>query len=231
MPTLDPFNEAIDRYRTQGRWTHGWAKGKLRGDPAYRAALDRLPTAGRLLDIGCGEGYLLALAATARPGLTLIGLDHDERRLDIARTALADLVRSGRAELSKADAAEVAFPEADAVALLDVLHYLPIQEQDHLIARAAGALRPGGLLLIRDAEPDRSPRSFVTKAAERLARLTGRHRGRGLFFRSLDDTAAACRAGGLTTELTDCDEGTPFRNRLLSARRPPAPAPDAAPIG
>ena len=74
--------------RYPGRWSQGWARGKIGGDPVYRAVLALLPEAGTLVDLGCGEGYLLALARELRPGLDLVGLDHDPRRLALARAAL-----------------------------------------------------------------------------------------------------------------------------------------------
>jgi len=209
------LREAAERYRPLGRWPHGWAKGKLLRDPAYAAALPMLPEEGMLLDVGCGEGYLIAAATAYRPALRAVGLDHDPRRLRTAQRAHAS---EERVEFRHGNAAAAALPPADVIALLDVLHYLPHDAQDALLRSCLGALREGGVLIVRDAEPGRRWRSGVTKFAERIARVCGRHRGAGLYFRSLDDAAALCAAGGLQTELASCAAGTPFSNRLLVAR-------------
>ncbi|MHC4908816.1 MAG: methyltransferase [Planctomycetota bacterium] len=193
-----------------------WARGKLRGDPAYRAVLERLPDAGLLLDVGCGEGYLLAAAHAARPALALHGIDHDRRRLDLARRALADVPAL---TLDDRDATQATLPPCDVIACLDVLHYLPFDRQDALLDALVDGLRPGGLLVIRDAEPGRGWRSAATIGAERLARVIGRHRGAVLAFRSLDEVGARCAEHGLAVEIGPCADGTPFSNRLVVARR------------
>jgi len=211
----DALRAAAERYRPLGRWPHGWARGKLLRDPAYAAALPLLPDQGVLLDVGCGEGYLIAAAIALHPALHAIGIDHDSRRLRVAQRAHAG---ERRAEFMHHDASRAALPRAEAIALLDVLHYLPDDAQDELLRSCCGALQVGGVLIIRDAEPGKRWRSGVTKLAERIARITGRHRGKGLYFRSLDHAAKTCTTAGLRTEISPCAAGTPFSNRLLIAR-------------
>ena len=211
------LSAAAERFRPLGRWAHGWAKGKLLRDPAYAAALQLLPQHGVLLDVGCGEGYLVAAAIAYRPALRAIGIDHDPRRLHVAERA-----HDGQSEVSfvQHDAPGAELPRADAIALLDVLHYLPYDAQDGLLRACCTALHVDGVLIVRDAEPGQRWRSGVTRLAERIARISGRHRGHGLFFRSLDHAAATCAASGMTTTITPCAAGTPFSNRLLIARAP-----------
>ena len=68
----DPFFDrlaraAADRYATTSITAWEFARGKLRGDPLYRDVLlgGWLPSGGTLLDIGCGQGLMLALLAEA----------------------------------------------------------------------------------------------------------------------------------------------------------------------
>jgi SAM-dependent methyltransferase len=68
-------------------------------EPFYRAAFDALGVADgtRLLDVGCGAGLALTLAA--RRGATVAGLDAAEELVAIARTRLPDAdIRVGELE-------------------------------------------------------------------------------------------------------------------------------------
>jgi SAM-dependent methyltransferase len=218
-----PVEQAAARYRPAGRVAHGFAKGKMSGDPAYATVLERLPEQGTLLDVGCGEGYLLALARAQRPGLALVGVDHDERRVALARQALA---REPRVELLVGDLRDHSLPPASMITCLDVLHYMPPAQQDAVLARLVACLAPGGLLLLRDGQADGGLRTAVLRLFETVAVAIGRHRGDGVFFRSAQALRSALEAQGLEVEVAPCRDGTPFANLLFEARKPTeAPAP------
>lgn len=205
---------AAARYARVGRVALGFARGKMRGDPVYAAVLPRLRDGITLLDVGCGEGYLLALALEELAGPTLIGVDHDAGRLEQARVALG-----GAATLVEGDLRSVDLPAADVITCLDVLHYQPAAEQDAILSRLAGALNPGGVLLVRDAAGDAGFRSAVTAWTERVAVAFGRHKGDGVFLRPREALAAAMEATGLRVEHVDCSEGTAFSNVLFAGSK------------
>jgi SAM-dependent methyltransferase len=60
--------QAAQRYRSCGITAWQFARGKLLGDPVYRAVLDGpwLKRGGTVIDLGCGQGLMLALIAEAR---------------------------------------------------------------------------------------------------------------------------------------------------------------------
>lgn len=207
---------AAERYSVAGRWALGFARGKLRHDPAYRTVGELLPPQGDLLDLGCGEGYLLAYASLLQPALRLTGVDHDARRLRIGEQAL-QAQRDIR--WVRGDLLDFELPASDVITCLDVLHYLPPADQDRLLARMAEALRPGGLLIIRDAHRDAGIRSLITWACEKLAVAAGRHKGRGVFFRHANELSGVLRSLGLQVQTQACQQGTPLANQLLVARR------------
>ena len=78
------------RYRPQGALVRRRVREKLLRDPVCRwlLASARLPAEGLLLDLGCGEGAVLALLACAQslgrpgdgkrgPGARLLGIEAD----------------------------------------------------------------------------------------------------------------------------------------------------------
>ncbi len=218
-----PIQRAADRYRAAGRFAHGFARGKLSGDPAYATVAEHLPSQGTLLDVGCGEGYLLSLARAVKPALELVGMDHDERRVALAQAALGG---EPRVELLVGDLRSLDLPPADMITCLDVLHYMPPHEQDAVLARLVAVLAPGGTLLVRDGESEAGLRSTLLRLSEQLAVAVGRHRGDGVFFRPAQALRQALEVLGLAVEVAPCRDGTPFANLLFVARKPTeAPSP------
>jgi SAM-dependent methyltransferase len=205
---------AVARYTPQGKFAEGFAKGKMKGDPAYAAVMARLSPGMRVLDVGCGEGYLLALAAENLQGLTLLGFDHDTRRLASAEQALG-----ADAKVWADDARTAEVPAVDAICVLDVLHYQTAAEQDAILARLVKSLAPGGCLLVRDGRSDGGIRSTLTTWSERIGLAVGRHKGDGVYFRPAAEMRAALEALGLTVEVDDCHNATPFANVLFVGRR------------
>src|SRR5437867_3272594 len=71
-PSDDPVfaslvRKASDRYVGTSITAWEFARGKLRGDPVYRQTLcgGVLPSGRTLVDLGCGQGLMLALLAEA----------------------------------------------------------------------------------------------------------------------------------------------------------------------
>lgn len=75
----------------------------------------------RVLEVGCGEGIVLAAMATRLPGTGFDGLELDETALEQART------RCPGARLVRGDACELPFEDRsfDLVVCLEVLEHLP----------------------------------------------------------------------------------------------------------
>jgi SAM-dependent methyltransferase len=218
----DAMKAACERYRPAGRLAYHFARGKLRGDPVYRALFEGgwLPGDGVLLDLGCGGGLLLALVAEARrrggPAPRLIGVETRPGAVAVARTALG-----GEAEILTGDVRTEALPPARAIALLDVLSMMPAADQDALLRVLVAALEPGGVLLVRDVDAGAGWRFRTVAVANRFKAWALRTRGVRFHFRTLDGWRAWLGAAGLAVESRPMGRGTPFANVLLIARKPP----------
>lgn len=225
------IEETAHRYLESGMFDWEVVRGKLRHDPVYLKLLQSgmLPSEGRLLDLGCGRGILLALLVTARerlaqglypegwaspPSLELYGIETRLGPAAVARKALGE-----GAAIEVADLRDAALLPARAALLLDVLHYLPAQAQEELIARAADALEPGGVLLLREADAAADWRFVATRIQERTCALARRHWRQRFHYRSAADWKRLLEAAGFTVEVQPMGMGTPYANVLLAARR------------
>ncbi|HEX9730724.1 MAG TPA: DUF2062 domain-containing protein [Thermoanaerobaculia bacterium] len=224
--------ETSRRYLRCGISHWEFVRGKLRYDPMFRALLrsQALPTAGRLVDVGCGRGIVLALLDTARelgashpapPGwrppsarLELVGIELEAKKAAVAAQALGDAAR-----VVVGDAAEVELPRARAFLLLDVLHYLPAPRQEALLRRVARALEPGGVVVLREADAGLGWRFGLTRAAERLCALARGHWRQRFHYRAAGDWTRLLEGAGLDVGTRPMWAGTPYANRLIEARR------------
>ena len=206
------------RYRSR---THrGFVAGKLRHDPVYAAlfADPELEAARSVVDLGCGRGILLALLAerARRSGdaLQLHGIESRTAHADVAREALG---ADGRIEAG--DVITSAIPPAEAICLIDVLHYLPETAQGPLLERIARALPPGGVLYVREIDRVAGLRGWLARSAEHMMSVLRGEPARAFAFRSASAWRRLLADAGLTVEERSMDEGTPFANVLLVGRR------------
>jgi SAM-dependent methyltransferase/uncharacterized protein (DUF2062 family) len=213
------FAEAVERTRARyenARPAHRYyVAGKLAFDPVFKL-LSELPRLGRVLDLGCGRGQLSLLLLELGHATHVTGLDSDVAKIEVARAA------GPEADFRVADVARAELPPADSILLIDVLHYLPVQEQDALLLAAARALRPGGLLLVRELDGDPSARSAVTRVFEWFGRKIGLNRGRATAYRPARAVTELLERAGLPCRVQGASERTPFGNVLIVAGGSPS---------
>ncbi len=106
---------------------------------------DQVPRdARRVLDLGTGDGRLLALLRADRPGMRGVGLDFSELMLEAARTRFAG---DERIELVKHDLAEP-LPDLgsfDVVVSSVAIHHLEHERKRSLYGEIFALLEPGGV--------------------------------------------------------------------------------------
>jgi SAM-dependent methyltransferase len=110
------------------------------------------------------------------------------------------------------------FGAADAVVILDVLHYIDYEAQGDVLRRVREALAGGGVLLLRVADQSSSLRFRVTLAVDRLAMAMRGHRLDRLHCKPVAHWMAELEALGFAVAATPMSAGTPFANVLLVAR-------------
>jgi SAM-dependent methyltransferase len=123
-----PLASGPDRARRQARML----AGMLRGCPGPAV----------ILDLGCGDGSALAVAAGPHSAHRFVGIDWSADALRRARALGLTVVRAGVA----APGLPVADGAADVVIMSEVIEHLV--DPDGAVAEARRVLRPGGELLL-----------------------------------------------------------------------------------
>jgi SAM-dependent methyltransferase len=106
------------------------------------ATLDRhFPTATSFLEVGCGNGHVLAGVADAHPRMRVAGTDLSAAGLEHARQ------RVPRAQLLQADARELPFTqEFDVVGAFDIVEH--VADDRRVLSAMRAAVRPGGGVIV-----------------------------------------------------------------------------------
>ncbi len=194
----------VNRMFARCAWgDRGFVRWKLRLDRIFGLLAAENLGSGTVVDLGCGYGMALGFAAFGDSSRRLVGCDLDAHRIAVAREALSAL----NADLSVADVRHFELPPAGLILILDVLQYLPADEQLALLKRCCSALAPQGILIFRVHDRERGLWSTITMAFDRLIFACGRAGVRPLMLPAAEYHSVLENAGMQVEERR-------FRNRL-----------------
>jgi ubiquinone/menaquinone biosynthesis C-methylase UbiE len=166
------------------------------------AALAKPRAGDRILDVGCGTGYLTrVLAPVVTPAGQVTGLDPSPAMIEYA------LGRApGNCDYTVGRGQDLPFPDGsfDTVVSSLALHHIPADDRREAVREMFRVLRPGGRLLVADLRP---PANALVR---RLGELLLRHHGQDVLGTLVPDTGFRVEAEG---EL-------PPRLRYVQAVRP-----------
>jgi SAM-dependent methyltransferase len=224
------LDEACRPYRKAGLFAYFFARGKLHADPVYRAILELglLQDRARILDLGCGQALLTAwLQAAARciergawpqawppapQPLSTRGIELMARDVQRARNALGPSCQVAQGDIRNAE-----FGAADAVVMLDVLHYMSAESQREVLQRVRQSLPLRGLLLLRVCDAAGGLRFRYTQWVDKVVMLSRGHAWVAIHTRSVPQWRELLRECGFDSEATPMSHGTPFANVLVIA--------------
>lgn len=230
-------DHATYAYRKTGPFNYRWARGKLGQDSIFPALIEHgvFHDHARVLDLGCGRGLLAAWLLAAEqladagqwPGhlpppprqLRFRGFELMGREAEVGNRALQPHF-PGRVELAGGDMREVPLDDIDAVAILDVLHYVDYAAQEALLDRIRAALPPGGVFITRVGNAAAGWRFRFSQFVDRCMAGVQGHRQAPTWCRPLEDWQAQLGKRGFRVSASPMSDGTLFANVMLVARVP-----------
>ncbi len=156
-------HQLIANYIYKGPVLEWYMRIKTTLEHNYQWFHDNLPLQGRIIDIGCGYGFMSYMLHWAAPGRDITGIDYDEEKIAVASHCFS---RDESIRFVVSDASDYELLPSDAIVLADVLHYLKPEEQSGLLLKCMRNLLPGGKIIVRDGDKDLKKRHGGTKLSE-----------------------------------------------------------------
>ena len=140
------FKASLERYKHLEAYPRLFARFKILLDPMFPRLADFVKPGWKVVDVGCGYGVPAAWLLTLYPDLEFVACDPAAGRARIATKVLGV-----KAKVANVGALDLALDhgQANAVLLLDVLHYFQDKEVVELLGRLRAALSRRGRLIIR----------------------------------------------------------------------------------
>jgi 2-polyprenyl-6-hydroxyphenyl methylase/3-demethylubiquinone-9 3-methyltransferase len=208
--------KVFDTLPAKERW---FCRTRLKLAPLDKVAAQASGTT--LLDVGCGHGVLAALLLDGHPERRVVGIDPDERKIAWANESIGKNPNAEfRAVTIEALAAERP-ASFDCVIIADVLCLIARDTWPPFLDAARKLLKPGGRLVLKDAENDGSWRAIKALWQERLMVHVLRRTVStgGIGFATRDELAGfVTRAGFSVDSITSYARGYTAPHVLLTAR-------------
>jgi 2-polyprenyl-6-hydroxyphenyl methylase/3-demethylubiquinone-9 3-methyltransferase len=207
--------KVFDALPAKERW---FCRTRLKLAPLDKVAAQASGT--DLLDVGCGHGVLAALLLDGHPERRVVGIDPDERKIAWANESIG---KNPNAEFRAVTIETLAGERPasfDCVIIADVLCLIARDTWGPFLDAARRLLKPGGRLVLKDAENDGSWRAIKALWQERLMVHVLRRTVStgGIGFATRDELAGfVTRAGFAVDDITSYARGYTTPHVLLTA--------------
>jgi len=150
METPKYFREQlIYNYIYKGPILEWYMRVKTKLEDNYNLFNQLVPRSGKIMDIGCGYGFMAYMLHWVSPGRIITGVDYDEDKIATANHAY---LKNEHINFIHADIMDLSFEKQDCFILSDVFHYLNNEQQEILLNKCLEHLLPGGIIILRDGD-------------------------------------------------------------------------------
>jgi len=147
-----------------------YTKIKIKLEKNYELFESIIPKKAKIIDLGCGYGYLDYMLMLTSKDREITGIDYDEHKIEIANNFA---IKNQRIKFIATDIIEMDIEGSDVYILNDVLHYMPVELQVKTIKKCISGLNQGGMILIRDADKSLHKRHLGTVFTEFISTNLG----------------------------------------------------------
>jgi uncharacterized protein len=136
---------------------------KLRMEHYYKIFNSLVPPKAKVLDLGCGYGFLSYQLQFLSNERSITGVDYDQDKIE---TATHGYLKTEQLTFFCADITLFEIKNFDVIILSDVLHYLTSEQQKEVLKKCFAGINPGGKIIVRDGNPELNQRHFGTVLSE-----------------------------------------------------------------
>lgn len=185
-------------------------------DAPYLEVEKLIPKKGSILDLGCGEGFFANFLALSSPDRSILGVDVDKKRIDLAQKGLKNT------RFILGDVTKKEIPRADCIVMFHLLHHLPsFADQEVLLKKSARKLKKKGRLIIIEALPDFSLKFFLGLLTDLflVPWLFERKLYSKIFYRTKDQWVRLLTEIDFTVSTITAQKGMPFSHIILICQK------------
>ncbi|MCX6266685.1 MAG: methyltransferase domain-containing protein, partial [Bacteroidetes bacterium] len=191
-------------YVLKGPILEWYMRAKLKLENDYEIYNLLMPRQGEILDLGCGYGFISYMLMFTADDRQITGVDYDAEKIEVAENCFS---KNERISFNTADVSAYEITPKNGFLLSDVLHYLTPEKQAALLRKCFANLKPGGRVLIREANSDLADRHKKSKLTEFLSTRIGFNKtqtaDKQLFFTSAEQIRTLAYEFDLSMEVID----------------------------
>lgn len=163
--------QVIKKFIYKGPVLEWYCRVKMKMENNYKLYDSILPKSGKILDIGCGYGFMSYMLAMRSENREILAIDYDSEKIEVAQNGFE---KPDNLVFESGDVRTFEAPVSDAIIFSDVLHYLKPEEQKMVLEKSLIALKQGGILVIREGNEDEKEKHKNTRITEYFStRLVG----------------------------------------------------------
>jgi 1-acyl-sn-glycerol-3-phosphate acyltransferase len=157
------YYKLMRNYYYKGPVLEWYARIKLMLEKNYAKFHALVPAQARVLDLGCGYGFMSYMLHFLSNERIITGVDYDQQKIDTATNCYS---KTEKISFFCDDVMQFPVEGYDVIIISDVLHYLTPGQQAELLEKCFAGINKGGRIIIRDGNAEMVKQHRWTKLTE-----------------------------------------------------------------